>query len=580
MPRGTHEVERPIVMSDQRNLILAIVLSVVIILGFQFFYEMPRTREAQQAQRTAATQAARPQAETGSTARPAGPAPAASVAGETVATNAPRVRIDNGRLHGSISLRGARIDQVTLADYHATIDPKSPEIELLSPVGSPHPYFAEFGWVDGSGGAPVPTAETEWKAQGSTVGRGEPVRLSWDNGQGLAFGQKIGLDDNYMFTVERSVTNTGKAPVTLYPYGLLSRWGTPPTLGYYILHEGPIGVLDGKLNEVKYKTLVDKGPVVGDTKGGWFGITDKYWLAALVPEQDEAVKAGFRHETEGDRFQVDFRGAPVVVQPGATVAVTDRLFAGAKEINQLDAYESKFNLPLFDHAVDFGWFYFLTKPIFYTLHWLSGIVGNYGIAILMLTLIIKGLFFPLANKSYKSMSQMKKLQPQVQDLRERHAEDKVRLNQEMMALYKRERVNPMAGCLPMVIQIPVFFSLYKVLFVSLEMRHAPFFGWIHDLSAPDPTTFANLFGLIPWSPPHFLMLGAWPLILGCTMFLQQRLNPQPADPTQARIFMIMPVMFTFLFATFPAGLVIYYSWNNTLSIAQQWLIMKRMGVAT
>ena len=567
-------------MSEQRNLILAIVLSVVIILAFQYFYEMPRMRETQQAQRTTATQAVKPQSEPAPQAPATGAAPAPAVAGETMATNAPRVRIDNGRLHGSLSLRGARIDSIALADYHETVNPKSPDIQLLSPVGSPNPYFAEFGWVDGAGGTPVPGADTLWKADDATVGKGAPVSLSWDNGQGLAFGQKIGLDANYMFTVDRSVTNHGTAPVTLYPYGLLSRWGTPHTLGYYILHEGPIGVLAGKLKEIKYKTLAGEGPVTGETKGGWFGITDKYWLAALVPQQDETVKAGFRHEAEGDRYQVDFRGAPVVVQPGATISITDHLFAGAKEINQLDGYEREFNLPLFDHAVDFGWFYFLTKPIFYTLHWLSGIVGNYGIAILMLTLIIKGLFFPLANKSYKSMSQMKKLQPQVQDLRERHAEDKVRLNQEMMALYKREKVNPMAGCLPMVIQIPVFFSLYKVLFVSIEMRHAPFFGWIHDLSAPDPTTFANLFGLVPWSPPHFLMLGAWPLILGVTMFLQQRLNPQPADPTQAKIFMIMPVMFTFLFATFPAGLVIYYSWNNTLSIAQQWLIMKRMGVAT
>ncbi|HVI17351.1 MAG TPA: membrane protein insertase YidC, partial [Gaiellales bacterium] len=488
------------------------------------------------------------------------------------------VRLDNGRLHGSISLLGGRIDQVTLADYHETIDPSSPEIALLSPPGRPNPYFAQFGWVAGDKGTPVPDATTLWQAQGGELTAQSPVTLTWDNGQGLAFGQQIGVDQDYMFSVKQTVTNNGTAPATLYPFGLLSRWGTPPTLGYYILHEGPIGVVDGSLQEIKYKTLAEKGTVEADSKGGWLGITDKYWLATLIPQQDLPIKTAFRHETEGDRYQTDFRGPAMTVQPGQTVELTNRLFAGAKEVKLLDTYGERYSIPLFDRAVDFGWFYFLTKPIFLFLHWLHGVVGNYGVAILLLTLMVKAAFFPLANRSYTAMSKMKALQPKIQELRERCGDDKAKLNTEMMSLYKREGANPVSGCLPMVIQIPVFFSLYKVLFTTIEMRHAPFFGWIHDLSAPDPTNVFTLFGLVPWSPPQMLHLAIWPLVMGLTMFLQQRLNPQPADPAQARIMMLMPLMFIFLFSSFPAGLVIYWAWNNSLSILQQWLIMRRMGV--
>jgi YidC/Oxa1 family membrane protein insertase len=317
-----------------------------------------------------------------------------------------------------------------------------------------------------------------------------------------------------------------------------------------------------------------------DSTGGWLGIGDKYWLTALIPAQDEAIKANFRHTlVEGqDRYQVDFIREGVTVAPGQTVEVQDRVFVGAKELERLDDYADAFGIPLFDRAIDFGWFYFLTKPIALFLHWLYGVVGNYGVAILILTLLVKLAFFPLANKSYTSMSKMKALQPEMLKLRERFENDKAKLQQEMMALYKREKVNPMAGCLPIVIQIPVFFSLYKVLFVSIEMRHAPFFGWIQDLSAPDPTSLFNLFGLLPFDPPQFLMIGVWPVLMGLTMLLQMKLNPSPPDPIQARIMTMLPLVFTFLFATFPAGLVIYWTWNNILSIAQQWLIMRRMGV--
>jgi YidC/Oxa1 family membrane protein insertase len=569
-------------MSDQRNLILAIVLSVVIILGFQFFYEMPRQREAQQradAERATATQTA--PAEPPAAVQPPGVVPgtpAAPVA--TTGGEPPRLRIDNGRIHGTVSLKGARIDRVTLAQYRETIDPNSPEITLLSPPGSSAPYFAEFGWVGAQDAAPgsMPNADTLWQAQGERLTPDTPVTLRWDNGQGLAFAQELSVDRDYMFAARRTVTNSGTAPVTLYPYGLLSRWGTPHTMGYYILHEGPIGVFNDTLNEVNYKDVVEENQVEHESTGGWLGFTDKYWLASLIPQQDLAYKAAFRHEAQGDRYQTDFRGPPLTVQPGQTVEVTDRLFAGAKEVKLLDAYSERYNIPLFDRAVDFGWFYFLTKPIFHVLHFLHGAVGNYGIAILILTLCVKALFFPLANKSYKAMSQMKRLQPEMMKLRERYGEDRAKMNQELMGLYKREKVNPVSGCLPIVVQIPVFFALYKVLFVSIEMRHAPFYGWIHDLSAPDPTTFFNLFGLLPFTPPHFLMIGVWPLLMGLTMFLQTKLNPQPADPMQAKVMMMLPLMFIFLFATFPAGLVIYWTWNNLLSITQQWLIMKRMGV--
>jgi YidC/Oxa1 family membrane protein insertase len=575
-------------MTDQKNLILAIVLSIGIILAFQFFYELPRLDRQQELARQQAAQQQAGQQQ-GAPGQPAAPAPqpgaAAGAAGAPAVVEAPpagpRVRIDNGRLHGSMALQGGRIDDVTLADYHETVDPSSADISVLRPAGRKDALFAEFGWVAGEPGTVVPDGSTAWASDATRLGRDAPVTMTWDNGQGLVFGRKVALDENYMFSVTRSVTNNGATPVTLHPYALVSRWGTPATMGYYILHEGPIGVLDGKLHEIDYDDLQEDGNVELTSTGGWFGFGDKYWLAALVPDQQDNVKASFRYTPHNGepRYQIDYLGEPMTLAPGSTIEMTDRLFAGAKEVDKLDAYAESLGIPLFDRAVDFGWFYFLTKPIFHVLDFFYKLTGNYGIAILLLTLLVKLLFFPLANKSYRAMSQMKKLQPEMMAIRDRHGDDKMKMNQELMALYKREKVNPMSGCLPIVVQIPVFFALYKVLFVNIEMRHAPFFGWIQDLSAPDPTTVFNLFGLIPWDPPQFLMLGVWPLLMGATMFLQTKLNPQPADPVQAKVMLFLPVMFTFLFATFPAGLVIYWTWNNILSIAQQWVIMKRMGIA-
>ena len=581
-------------MTDQKNLILAIVFSVGIILLFQVFYEMPRMREQE---RLREMQEASMQ-EQEAVIRPAptaeGLPPDAEAVGRALdpaigldpttsraqaLQQMPRVEIDNGRVQGSIALQGLRIDDITLADYRQALAAESPEVELLNPVGVAAPYFAEFGWV-ATGGVTVPDASTVWETTGDRLSAFEAVEFRWDNGEGLIFHKRVSLDQDFMFEIERSVENRSGEPVTLFPYGLVTRWPTPDIMGFFILHEGPIGVLDGTLKEINYSALRGSDPQQFESQGGWLGFTDKYWLGALIPDQGETLQATFRHTMRQgeDRYQIDYLGQGRVIDNGARISVTDRLFAGAKEVHLLDAYSARYGIPLFDRAVDFGWFYFLTKPIFHVLTWLHGWLGNWGLAILALTLMVKILFYPLANKSYRSMSQMKKLQPEMMKLRERYENDKQKMQQELMALYKREKVNPLAGCLPILVQIPVFFALYKVLFVSIEMRHAPFFGWIKDLSAPDPTSIFNLFGLLPFGVPGFLMIGVWPILMGLTMWLQFKLNPQPADPIQAKVMAFLPLIFVFLFATFPAGLVIYWTWNNILSIAQQWLIMKRMGV--
>jgi YidC/Oxa1 family membrane protein insertase len=575
-------------MPEQRNLILAIVLSVTIIIAFQYFYELPRIKDAQRQEtvrtdQTVDDSSPAPRSDTVAPAPPgtAGPANVPTGMQNEIIGGPERVAIDNGRVRGSFALTGGRIDNLILSDYELTTAPDSPDVALLSPPGSLDPYFVEFGWVPVDQSVKVPGQDAVWRADRREVRPDQPVTLTWDNGEGLRFERRIEIDDAYMFTITQRVINQGDAPVELYPYGLVSRWGTPQTLGFFILHEGPIGVLNGTLEEIDYDDLQEDGDIELPSHGGWMGITDKYWLTALVPDQSSELTGTFRdHPVDGqNRYQVDYLRTPITVPAGGTIETTDRLFAGAKEVERLDRYSEEYGIPLFDRAVDFGWFYFLTKPLFYVLHTFYKWTGNYGVAILLLTLLVKIVFYPLANKSYRAMSKMKKLQPEMMRLREQYGDDRVRMNQELMALYKKEKANPMAGCLPIVVQIPVFFALYKVLFVSIEMRHAPFFGWIQDLSAPDPTSIFNLFGLIPWGPPAFLMIGVWPLLMGATMFLQQKLNPQPADPIQARVMMLLPAMFIFLFATFPAGLVIYWTWNNVLSIGQQWTIMKRMGVS-
>jgi YidC/Oxa1 family membrane protein insertase len=584
-------------MNENRNLILSIVLSITILVGFEFYssWRYPAPDPQDEPAVSADTNATR-SSQSGLPKPSRGPASALSVprpiglSAENVALmdrqtllkkNA-RVQILSPNLNGSLSLLGGRIDDLTLSQYYEELGKTSPAIVLLSPSGTNNAYFADYGWI--GEGITLPTENTMWSASSKTLSPGKPVTLKWDNGQGLIFKRTYAIDENYMFRVSQGVENKGSSSVTLHPYALMSRHGLPEVTGFYILHEGLLGVFDETLQEVDYTDMQDTNTVANDTTGGWLGITDKYWLVALVPDQKTPVNTRFTYRNDNglEKFQADFMGPPVTIAAGSSDEVNSHLFTGAKEVKVLDSYETNLGIARFDLAIDFGWFYFLTKPIFYTLIFINEHVGNFGVAILLLTVLIKIIFFPLANKSYTSMSKMKKLQPEMVKLRERFGDDKAQLNQEMMALYKREKANPASGCLPMLVQIPVFFALYKVLFVTIEMRHAPFFGWVQDLSAPDPTNIFNLFGLIPWDPaavlPDPLLIGVWPLAMGITMFLQQKLNPQPADPMQAKIFMFLPIMFTFLLARFPAGLVIYWAWNNLLSIIQQKIIMIKMGV--
>ncbi len=585
-------------MSEQRNLLLAILLSLAILLGFQFFYEFPRLErlkeeQARQAERMAAEETSGVNGETDipvpgasdfSTLPPAMEGAVALPALESradILDRTPRVSIQSPRLHGSIALRGGRIDDLTLVGYQDTLEPDSREVILLSPRGMESAYYARVGWRVTDDTIAVPGLETDWIADRETLRPGGTVKLTWDNGDGLRFEQRISLDDDYMFTMTQRVTNSSTETVTLQPYGLVNRRGTPETLGFYILHEGPLGVFDGVLEDgVKYEDLQSEPEHKFRSTGGWLGITDKYWLVALLPDQANPFDGRFTYSDSQKvaRYQVDYWREAHNIPPGGSIEVSDRIFAGAKVVRIVNNYNDNAGVARFDLAIDWGWYPFLTKPIFYCLVYLKNILGNMGVAILALTVVIKLIFFPLANKSYKAMSKMKKLQPKMMELRERFKDDKQRMQQELMDLYKREKANPLSGCLPVLVQIPVFFALYKVLFVSIEMRQAPFFGWIKDLSAPDPTSLLNLFGLLPWDTPEGWAIGIWPLLMGGTMFLQQKISPQPPDPTQAKIMMVLPVLFTFLFAQFAAGLVIYWTWNNVLSIAQQWIIMKRMGV--
>src|SRR5499426_199480 len=591
-------------MSDQKNTILAIVLSALVLIVWQIYFGVPQLDkqkqiQQQQAQERSQQPPAAPQ-QPGATQTPSAPGtpqaptqpggvPAQTMTRDAALAASPRVHIDTPSLSGSISLKGGRIDDLSLVKYRETVDPNSPPIVLLAPSGSPHLFYAEFGWSAPSGASvKLPDADTLWQQQGAgALSVGRPVTLVYDNGQGLQFRRTIAVVDKYLFTIKDEVINNGTAPVTLYPFGLISRHGTPQTLGYYILHEGLIGVFGDKgLQEETYANIEKQKSISFTATNVWLGITDKYWAATLLPDTKTQVQAKFSTGTIGNNiktYQSDYLAPAQTIAPGSAAVVDGRLFAGAKEVSVVDGYDQQLALNKFDRLIDWGWFYFITKPLFLAMDWIYRHVGNFGVAILIVTVIIKIFFFPLANKSYASMAKMKAVQPEMMAIRERFADDKMKQQQAMMELYKKERINPIAGCLPIIIQIPVFFALYKVLFVTIEMRHAPFFGWIKDLAAPDPTTVFNLFGLIPWDPSHvpvlgpFLMLGIWPLIMGVTMWFQMKLNPPPPDPTQAMIFNYMPIIFTFMLANFPAGLVIYWAWNNTLSVTQQSFIMHRHG---
>ncbi len=573
---------------DQKNFIVAIVLSVLIIVGWQVAFPpaKPPTEPQQQA---ATTQSGAPAAPAGQPSTPgAQPGPGPTPVQQAVVPRAealdrsPRVTFQTGELVGSIALKGGRIDDVQLVKYRETIDPKSPPVPVLSPVGSAHPYYAEFGWSASDPSIKVPGPDTLWTADAQTVAPGKPVKLTWDNGQGLVFGLAISIDEFFMFDVKQSVENKSDKPVTLYPWSLVVRYGEPHAEGMYILHEGPYGVFNGTLKEFSYSDFKGNKQQKISSTGGWLGITDKYWMAVLIPEQKVKVDASIKQTGSGAdlKYQIDYVSGGEAIAPGATATTDARLFAGAKIVRVISDYEKQYGIDKFDLTVDWGWFSFFTRPLFWLLEWLYLHLGNFGLAILALTVIVKAVFFPLANKSYAAMSKMKALQPEMERLKERYGEDRTRMNQELMQLYRREKVNPAAGCLPIVVQIPVFFALYKVLYTTIEMRHQPFYGWIKDLSAPDPLTILTGFGLFDWQVPaflHFFNIGLWPIIMGITMFLQQKLNPQPTDPVQARVFQFLPILFTFMLAPFAAGLVIYWAWSNILSITQQYFIMRRHG---
>jgi YidC/Oxa1 family membrane protein insertase len=602
-------------MTDNRNTILAVILSGLVLIGWQYLFNMPQMEKqrAQQAQMEQAKQAAQPGSPAGSPATPqtgAPPAPGAPgvtqpasapvvVNREVAISAAPRIKIETPKISGSISLKGARIDDLALTQFRTTVDPKSPAVVLFSPSGSPTPYYAEFGWVAAAGSTVrLPDRDTLWQQEGSgSLAPNSPVTLKYDNGDGLTFRRTIAIDERYLFTVKDDVTNIGNAPVTLYPFALISRHGTPKVEGYYILHEGLIGYLgDQGLQEYSYSKIDEEKVRTFKVTNGWLGITDKYWASALLPDTTAQLQARFSSNLVGTTrtYQTDYLQDAQTIAIGGTGSSNARLFAGAKEAGVvginfpfagLDGYNKQLGLNHFDLLIDWGWFHFITKPMFVALDFFYRVIGNFGVSILLVTVLIKILFFPLANKSYASMAKMKSVQPQLAALKERFPDDKVKQQQEMMEIYKKEKINPVAGCLPVLLQIPVFFALYKVLFVTIEMRHAPFYGWIKDLSAPDPTTLFNLFGLIPWDPMTlgpvvgpYLMLGVWPIIMGITMWFQMKLNPTPPDPTQKMIFDWMPLIFTFMLASFPAGLVIYWAWNNLLSVLQQSYIMRKNGV--
>ncbi|MBX9711668.1 MAG: membrane protein insertase YidC [Xanthobacteraceae bacterium] len=594
-------------MQDNRNTILAVVLSGLVLIAWQYFYNMPQMEKQRLAQQQAAQQAqiqaanpANPSVSPGTTQTPeagsAAPVPGAPAQNAavpvqdraTVIASSPRIKIDTPSIVGSIALKGARIDDVALVKYRETVDPASPAIDLFSPSGTKEPYYAEFGFVPAAGSTiKMPDLNTVWKQQGSNaLTPSTPVILTYDNGEGLTFKRTIAIDDKYLFTITDDISNVGKDAATIYPFGLISRHGTPHVSGYYILHEGLVGVLgDQGLQEYNYKKIDEVKSVDFKVTNAWLGITDKYWAATLLPDPSASLKARYSSNLIGTvrTYQTDYLLDPVTVSIGGSATTSVHLFAGAKENTLLQTYDHELKLNRFELLIDWGWFYFITKPMFWAIDHLYKLVGNFGVAILLVTVIVKAIFFPLANKSYASMAKMKAVQPQLTALKEKYPDDKVKQQQEMMEIYKKEKINPIAGCLPILIQIPVFFSLYKVLFVTIEMRHAPFFGWIKDLSAPDPTNLFTLFGYLNYDPTsipllgHYMVLGIWPIIMGITMWFQMKLNPTPPDPTQQIIFTWMPLIFTFMLAGFPAGLVIYWAWNNTLSVLQQSAIMKKNG---
>lgn len=571
-------------LPDNKNFFLAIALSVAIIFGWQYLFPTKPTVPAQQ-QTTTQQGTTQTGGQTGgqTAATPAAGAPGAVVELDAALAQSSRIPVETAALSGSINLTGAQFDDLKLNTYRETVDPKSPTIRFLSPSGTPNAYFVEQGVLAAPGQTlKLPDSKTVWTAPaGAKLTETTPVVLTWDNGEGLTFRREISISDIYVINVRQIVENHMATPAYLLPYARVQRQDTPHVAGNWVFFEGALGVQNGKLTETHYKDLAKEGGKLElPSTGGWLGFTDKYWATALIPSQSAEMTQTFQHFKTGDRdsYQVDYRSTqPVTVAPGASAVLEDHVYAGAKVVEIIKTVGEKLKVEKFDLMIDWGWFGPLTRAMYWLLEHAKGLLGNFGLAILGVTVLVKLLLFPLANRSYASMSKMKKLQPQMEAIKKQYPEDRMKQQQEVMELYKREKVSPVSGCLPILIQIPIFFALYKVIFTTIELRHAPFYGWIHDLSAPDPTSLFNLFGLIPITLPHMLMIGVWPILMGITMWVQMRLNPAPTDPVQASMFNWMPLLFTFMLSSMPVGLVIYWTWSNLLSIIQQSYIMKKNG---
>jgi YidC/Oxa1 family membrane protein insertase len=551
---------------------LAILLSIVVMFGWaavsERFFPAPTS--------SAPAPGAAPQEEGAVSEQPAAPAAItptsvrdrSAVIGET-----PRIAIRTPALSGSINLKGARIDDLVLLRHKQTLAKDSPSIRLFSPSGAPSAYFAEFGWT---GAKNLPDADTVWKASGNALTPGSPVTLSWTNTDAQTFEIQLSVDENYMFTARQRVLNRGSQALVARPYALVARVGKSQDKSTFSAHVGPMGVFDERTKDVDYDEIDEASGrrLEFHSKGGWIGFSDKYWLSALIAPEGRAFDAELR-SASGERYQAGMQSPPIAVGPGASSETTTRLFAGAKEVNLLDQYENGLGIPRFGSAIDWGWFEVIAKPIFHLLDWIYHQVGNFGVAIICLTIIIRILLFPIANKQYASMAKMRQVQPKMKALQERYKDDKMKLQQEMMELYKKEKVNPMAGCLPIFLQIPIFYALYKTLMLVIDMRHQPFALWIKDLSAPDPLTPVNLFGLLDFTPPPYLAIGVLPILLGVTMWVQQKLNPQPMDEVQAKVFGFLPWVFMVIMAPFAAGLQLYWTVNNLISIGQQWILLRK-----
>ena len=570
-------------MNEQKNLYLAIGLSLAIIIFFQLMFP---------------SQPIQPNIADDSEVLE----PATSIDGQivekvdtvqsrdSILQKTKRVSFENSSIKGSINLKGAIIDDLILSKYKTSLDPNSDNIQLLLPDGTANPYYIETGWKElENTNIDLPNLETEWISDSSILTPENPVSLTWTNEQNVTFKVNYSIDNEYMFTIKQEIINKGKDTLQVFPYRLIKRINTPDTINFFILHEGLISLINDELLEKNYDDIAEdctstlktkKSFCDNKSKGGWLGFTDKYWMAALIPDAEQSINVNYRHGNNGrDSYRAGYVGQVYNITPNNNLIYNGKLFVGAKKLNVLSSYDEDLSIPRFTDAIDWGWFSFLTKPVSYAINWFFGYAGNFGLAIIAFTILMRLILFPLAQASFKSMAKMKKLQPDMQRLKETYPNDRQKMQQELMALYKREGANPVAGCLPILVQIPIFFSLYKVLFVTIEMYHAPFYGWIHDLSAPDPLGLMTLFGIISWNVPPILSIidiGILPIFMGFTMWLQQKLNPAPADPTQARIFALLPFVFTFVLAGFAAGLVLYWSVNNILSIAQQWVIQRKI----